>query len=202
MPKPVLDFWFDFASVYSFLSSVRIAPLAAEAGVDIRWRPFLLGPIFQSQGMKDSPFNLFPVKGQHMIRDVKRTADEIGVGFQWPDHFPQSAVPASRVALVGLQEGWGEDFSRAIFRAEYVDNRVISDQAVIASVLTHLKVPVDATFAKAQSDEIKSKLRDQTADAQARGFFGAPTFTTASGELFWGNDRLEQALRWAIREGA
>lgn len=202
MPKPVLDFWFDFASVYSFLSSMRIAPLATEAGVEIRWRPFLLGPIFQSHGMKDSPFNLFPVKGQHMIRDVKRTADEIGVGFQWPDHFPQSAVPASRVALVGLQEGWGEDFSRAIFRAEYVDNRVISDQAVIADVLTQIKVPVDATFAKAQSDEIKAALRDQTADAQARGFFGAPTFTTASGELFWGNDRLEQALRWAVREDA
>ena len=80
MPKPVLDFWFDFASVYSFLSATRIAPLADAAGVSVRWQPFLLGPIFASQGMKDSPFNLFPVKGQHMIRDVQRTADEIGVG--------------------------------------------------------------------------------------------------------------------------
>ncbi|EKS34005.1 2-hydroxychromene-2-carboxylate isomerase [Afipia clevelandensis] len=197
MPKPVLDFWFDFASVYSFLTAMRIAPLADEAGVSVRWRPFLLGPIFAAQGMTDSPFNLFPVKGQHMIRDVQRSADEIGTGFQWPAVFPQSAVLASRVALVGLKDIWGEDFSRAVFHAEYAENRVISEQAVIAGILTKLKVPVDATFAAAQADEIKAELRDQTADAQARGFFGAPTFTTASGEMFWGNDRLEQALRWA-----
>lgn len=202
MSKPVLDFWFDFASVYSFLTSVRIAPLAASAGVELRWRPFLLGPIFQSQGLSDSPFNLFPAKGRHMIRDVQRTAEEIGIAFRWPDQFPQSAVPASRIALVGLDEGWGEDFCRAVFRAEYSDNRLISDPAVLANLLTHLKIPVDATFAKSQSDDIKSKLREQTAEAQRRGFFGAPTFTTASGEMFWGNDRLEQALRWALREDA
>lgn len=100
MSKPVLDFWFDFASVYSFLSATRIAPLADAAGVQVRWRPFLLGPIFATQGMADSPFNLFPLRGRHMIRDVNRTADEIGVGFRWPDVFPQSAVLASRVALV------------------------------------------------------------------------------------------------------
>lgn len=203
MPKPVLDFWFDFASVYSFLSATRIAPLADAAGVQVRWRPFLLGPIFATQGMTDSPFNLFPLRGRHMIRDVKRSADEIGVGFKWPDVFPQSAVLASRIALVGLKDTsrkpWGEDFSRAVFHAEYAENRVISEPGVIADILTKLKVPVDATFASAQADEIKTELREQTAEAQRREFFGAPTFTTQDGELFWGNDRLEQALRWATK---
>jgi 2-hydroxychromene-2-carboxylate isomerase len=197
MPKPVLDFWFDFSSVYSFLSAMRIAPLAKQAGVALKWRPFLLGPIFQAQGMKDSPFNLFPVKGQHMIRDVQRSADEIGVGFRWPDAFPQSSVLAARVALVGFKAGWGEDFSRAVFAAEYSENRVISEQSVIAEILTRLAIPVEATLASAQADDIKQELRDSTAEAQKRGFFGAPTFTTQDGELFWGNDRLEQALRWA-----
>lgn len=196
MPKPVLDFWFDFASVYSFLAAMRIAPLAGAAGVSVRWRPFLLGPIFASQGMADSPFNLFPMKGKHMIRDVQRSADEIGVGFRWPDAFPQSGVLASRVALVGLKDAWGEDFCRAVFHAEYAENRVISESTVIADILTRLKVPVDATFASAQADDIKTELRDLTAEAQTREFFGAPTFTTQDGELFWGNDRLEQALRW------
>lgn len=199
MPKPVMDFWFDFASVYSFLASMRISALAEAAGVSVRWRPFLLGPVFASQGLTDSPFNLFPVKGKHMIRDVQRIADEIGVGFRWPNVFPQSAVLASRVALVGLKDGWGEEFSRAVFHAEYAENRVISEQAVIAGILTKLKVPVDATFAGAQAEEIKAELRENTAQAQALGFFGAPTFTTEDGELFWGNDRLEQALRWAKR---
>ena len=197
MPKPVLDFWFDFSSVYSFLSAMRIAPLAEQAGVALKWRPFLLGPIFQAQGMKDSPFNLFPVKGQHMIRDVQRSADEIGVGFRWPDAFPQSSVLAARVSLVGFKAGWGEDFSRAVFAAEYGENRVISEQSVIAEILAKLAIPVEATFAGAQADSIKQELRDSTAEAQKRGFFGAPTFTTQDGELFWGNDRLEQALRWA-----
>ena len=197
MQKPVLDFWFDFASVYSFLASMRIAPLADAAGVSVRWRPFLLGPIFAAQGMSDSPFNLFPLKGQHMIRDVQRSAGEIGVGFQWPSTFPQSGVLASRVALIGLKDSWGEDFCRAVFHAEYAENRVISEQAVIADILTKLKVPVDATFAGTQAENVKAELRENTAEAQQRGFFGAPTFTTASGEMFWGNDRLEQALRWA-----
>lgn len=138
-----------------------------------------------------------------MIRDVKRAADEIGVGFKWPDVFPQSAVLASRIALVGLKDTskktWGEDFSRAVFHAEYAENRVISEPGVIADILTKLKVPVDATFASAQADEIKTELREQTAEAQRREFFGAPTFTTQDGELFWGNDRLEQALRWATK---
>jgi len=197
MQKPVLDFWFDFASVYSFLASMRIAPLADAAGVSVRWRPFLLGPIFAAQGMSDSPFNLFPLKGQHMIRDVQRSAEEIGVGFQWPSTFPQSGVLASRVALIGLKDSWGEDFCRAVFHAEYAENRVISEQAVIADILTKLKVPVDATFAGTLAEDIKAELRENTAEAQQRGFFGAPTFTIASGEMFWGNDRLEQALRWA-----
>ena len=197
MSKPNLDFWFDFSSVYSFLAAMRIAPLAKDAGVDVTWKPFLLGPIFTTQGMKDSPFNLFPVKGQHMIRDVKRTADEIGVGFKWPDKFPQSSVLAARVGIVGFKEGWGEEFSREVFQTEYSHNKDISDQAVIAGILTKLKVPLEPVVAKAQSDEVKGELRDNTAEAQKRGFFGAPTFTTKDGELFWGNDSLEQALRWA-----
>ncbi len=197
MSKPHLDFWFDFSSVYSFLAAMRITPLAKDAGVEVAWKPFLLGPIFVAQGMKDSPFNLFPVKGQHMIRDVARSAEEIGVGFQWPDKFPQSSVLAARVGIVGFKEGWGEDFSREVFQAEYSHNKDISDQAVIAGILSKLKVPLEPVVAKAQSDETKGALRDNTAEAQKRGFFGAPTFTTASDEMFWGNDRLEQALRWA-----
>lgn len=197
MSKPKLDFWFDFSSVYSFLSAMRIEKLAQDAGVDVTWKPFLLGPVFQSQGIKDSPFNLFPVKGQHMIRDVARSAEEMGVGFRWPDKFPQSSVLAARVGLVGLKESWGYDFSRAVFLAEYADNRDISDQSTIAGILAKLNLPLEPVVAKAQSDEIKGELRDNTAEAQKRGFFGAPTFTTASGEMFWGNDRLEQALRWA-----
>ncbi len=197
MSKPILDFWFDFASVHSFLTAMRIAPLADQAGVDVKWRPFLLGPIFQAQGLMDSPMNLFPVKGRYLIHDVARTAKELGIGFQWPDHFPQSGLLAARIALVGLRDSWGEDFSRAVFHAEFVENRVISETPVLAEILTKLKIPIDATFASAQADDIKTELRSLTTEAEKRGIFGAPMFTTHTGEMFWGNDRLEQALHWA-----
>ena len=202
MAAPVLDFWYDFSSVYSYLAAMRIAPLAEKAGVTVRWRPFLLGPIFQSQGMKDSPVNLFPVKGQYIVRDMQRLASDIGVGFEWPKVFPQSSVLAARVAMAGMADGWGEDFTRAVYHAEFAEGHVISEQAVIAGILSALKIPAEAAFAKAQSDEIKGQLRAQTEEAQKRSFFGAPTFTTESGEMFWGNDRLEQALRWAGKKAA
>ncbi len=199
MAKPVLDFWYDFASTYSFLSAMRIAPLAEAEGVTVRWRPFLLGPIFQSQNMTTSPFVTFPLKGRNMWRDMERLADEIGIGFRRPSVFPQNSLLAARVAMAGMDEGWGEDFTRATYVAEFSDGRTISEPGVIADVLGKLKLPVDATLALAQSDNNKSKLRAQTEQAQKLELFGAPSFTTADGEMFWGNDRLERALRWAKR---
>jgi 2-hydroxychromene-2-carboxylate isomerase len=199
MPGPVVDFWFDFASTYSYPAAMRIGPLAKDANVGVRFRPFLLGPIFKAQGWTTSPFNLYPAKGRHMWRDLERLCAELGLPFQRPDPFPQNSLLAARVALAGLDRDWGEDFCRAVFRTQFGDGRRIDDPAVIAAVLTDMKIDPQATLAAAQSDEIKARLRSETEAAQRLGLFGAPTFTTADGELFWGNDRLEQALRWAAR---
>lgn len=199
MTKPVLDFWYDFASTYSFLSAMRIAPLAETEGVAVRWRPFLLGPIFQSQNLTTSPFVTFPLKGRHMWRDMERLTAEMGIGFRRPSAFPQNSLLAARVAMAGMDEGWGEDFTRAVYLAEFCDGKTISEQGIIAEVLGTLKLPVEATLAHALSDDNKSKLRVQTEQAQKLELFGAPSFTTADAEIFWGNDRLEQALRWAKR---
>ena len=197
MTKPAIDFWFDFASTYSYVTAMRIAPLAQAMGVAVRWRPFLLGPIFQAQGMDNSPFALFPVKGRYMWRDMKRLCDGIGVPFLRPSAFPQSSVLAARVALIGLREGWGEDFSRAVFRAEFAEGHVISDRAAIEQILNNLGLSAADVLGRAQSDAIKAELRAQTEEAAQRDIFGAPTFIAADQELFWGNDRLEQALQWA-----
>jgi 2-hydroxychromene-2-carboxylate isomerase len=194
---PALDFWFDFASTYSYPAAMRVGPLAAQAGVEVRFRPFLLGPIFKAQGWTTSPFNLYPAKGRHMWRDLERLCAELHLPFQRPDPFPQNSLLAARVAVAGLDHDWGEDFCRAVFRAQFGDGRRIDDPAVITDVLATLKADPQATLSAAQSDEIKSRLRSETGAAQALGLFGAPTFVTADGELFWGNDRLEQALTWA-----
>ncbi len=200
MADPVLDFWFDFASTYSYLAVARIRPLAAAAKVRVRFRPFLLGPIFKAQGWDTSPFNIYEAKGRYMWRDMDRLAADLALPFRRPDPFPQNSLLPARVALFGLAEGWGEDFSVAVYNAQFVEDGRIDDPGTLAEILSLMNVDAKAAFEAAQSDDIKSRLRSQVEEAQQLGVFGAPSFTTADGELFWGNDRLEQALLWARRE--
>jgi len=199
MADPVLDFWFDFASTYSYLAAARIRPLAAAAKVQVRFRPFLLGPIFKAQGWDTSPFNLYEAKGRYMWRDMARLAAELSLPFRRPDPFPQNSLLAARVALVGLAQGWGEDFSVAVYHAQFVEDGRIDEPRTLAEILSRLNVDADAALEAAQSDDIKSRLRAEVEAAQRLGVFGAPSFTTGDGELFWGNDRLERALLWAQR---
>jgi 2-hydroxychromene-2-carboxylate isomerase len=198
---PILDFWFDFASTYSYPAAMRIAPLAAAAGVTVRYRPFLLGPIFKAQGWDTSPFNVYEAKGRHMWRDLERLCADLGLPFRRPELFPQSSLLAARVALLGLDDGWGEAFSRAAFHAEFAEGRRIDDTAVIGAILADLTLDPAPVLAAAQADGNKQRLRRQTEEAQRLGIFGAPTFVTSDGELFWGNDRLERALQWARTGG-
>ena len=99
---PALDFWFDFASTYSYPAAMRIGPLAAREGVAIRFRPFLLGPIFKAQGWDTSPFSLYPAKGQHMWRDLERLCEDLSLPFRRPEPFPQNSLLAARIAVFGL----------------------------------------------------------------------------------------------------
>ena len=192
-----LTFWFEFASTYSYLSAMRIEKLAAEAGVEIAWKPFLLGPIFQGQGWDTSPFNLYPAKGRYMARDIERIAAERGLGFRFPDPFPQNGLLAARLALAGLEEGWGPAFVKGVYRAEFADGCDISKTETLAAELQAAGAPVEGAMVRAQAPEIKARLRTNTEEAQGAGIFGAPSFTTDSGELFWGDDRLQQALVWS-----
>jgi len=197
--RPALDFWFEFASTYSYPAAMRIGTLARDRGVIVRWRPFLLGPVFKAQGWDNSPFNIYPVKGRYMWRDLERICAAAGLPFVRPAVFPQNTILAARVALVALAEGWGEDFSRAVYAAEFGEGRDIGAPGLIADILTALGRDADAVITRAQADDNKLMLRKNTEEAQALGIFGAPSIVTADGELFWGNDRLEAALDWARR---
>ena len=201
MTDPILDFWFDFASTYSYLAAARIRPLAAAAQVQVRFRPFLLGPIFKANGWDTSPFNLYEAKGRYMWRDMERLAAGLNLPFRRPDPFPQNSLLPARVALVGLAQGWGEDFSVAVYTAQFVEDGRIDEPHTLAEILSFMNVDARAALEAAQSDDIKLRLRSEVEAAQMLGVFGAPSFTTAAGELFWGNDRLEQALAWAKRGG-
>lgn len=196
MHAKTLDFWFEFASSYSYLAVMRIEPLARDAGVTLRWRPFLLGPVFLSLGWNDSPFNIYPPKGRYMWRDLARLAARYNLPFKLPSHFPRNGVLAARVAILGADEPWIGDFARAAMAANFADDQDIADPEVIHRILVSLGLPADALMAAATSAENKLALRRQTEHAAELGLFGAPSFIAPDGELFWGNDRLEDALTW------
>ena len=194
-----IDFWYEFASTYSYPTAMRIERLAADDGIAVRWRPFLLGPIFKAYGWNDSPFNIYKTKGTYMWRDLERVCEADGLVLTLPPvRFPQNGLKAARLALAGDGQGWTPDFTRAVFTANYAEQKDISDEATLRAILLSLDVDADAALTAAESPEVKEALKAQTAEAQARGLFGAPSFTVGD-ELFWGNDRLEAALAWAKR---
>ncbi|MCW5749481.1 MAG: 2-hydroxychromene-2-carboxylate isomerase, partial [Alphaproteobacteria bacterium] len=189
------DFWYEFASTYSYLAAERIEGVARVMGVDIHWRPFLLGPIFGAQGWTTSPFNLYPAKGANMWRDIERIAARYHIAWTRPSTLPRNGLLAARVALVGATEGWIANFSRAVFRANFIEDRDIGDPATVADIIDRLSLPA-TVLDKANAPEIKALLRAQTDEAIRLGIYGAPSFTVGT-ELFWGHDRMEQAFQWA-----
>lgn len=192
-----LEFFYEFASTYSYLSAIRIAELGALAGVEIVWRPFLLGPIFASQGWTTSPFNLYPAKGRYMVRDIERIAAGRGRAFVMPHTFPANGLAAARLAICGDDPGWIGDFTRRVYEAQFEQRADISDTGVLSDILTSMNLDADTTLEQSRSAAIKDRLRAQSQRAVNLGLFGAPSFVTPGGELFWGDDRLEQALAFA-----
>ncbi len=195
-----MQFWFDFASTYSYPAALRVEALARQHGVALEWKTFLLGPIFQAQGWNDSPFNLFPVQGRYMWRDLERVCAAMDLPFRRPSQFPRSSVLAARIACRFAAEPWLPDFARAVFRANFAEDRDIARPEVLARCLDALGLPGAELLERAQSAESKALLRAQTERAVVLGIFGAPSCIVGD-ELFWGNDRLKAALAWAERRG-
>ncbi|MGB3022913.1 MAG: 2-hydroxychromene-2-carboxylate isomerase, partial [Methyloceanibacter sp.] len=159
--------------------------------------PFLLGPIFKAFGWDDSPFNIFAAKGKHMWRDLERVCAADGLALKLPPAaFPQNGLKAARLALVGESESWSPGFTKAVFVANYAEQKDIGDDDTLAEILLALGVDANSAFEAANAPANKEALKAQTEEAMARGLFGAPSFTVGD-ELFWGNDRLEAALEWA-----
>jgi 2-hydroxychromene-2-carboxylate isomerase len=131
-----------------------------------------------------------------MWRDVERTCAAMGIPFQRPEPFPQPNLLAARVALA-LEGAERADFSRQVYAAEFGQGRSIADRATLASLLDACGVDPKAAFERAESDANKAALKAECAKAAEIGIVGAPSVVTADGEVFWGNDRLEQALDWA-----
>ena len=205
MPAPV-TVWFEVASTYSYLSVMRIEAEAARRKVEVKWTPFLLGPIFKAQGWDTSPFNLYPAKGRNMWRDMERRAAKFAIPFKpWTGEdgriFPQNGLLAARTAIAALHEPWGRDFVRRVYTAQFAEGLDISNPNVIGDCI-EAAGGVDRIYLHmGHSNTQKQRLKENTDAAIAAGVFGAPSFTVG-GELFWGDDRLEDALDWALSHPA
>ncbi len=193
---PQIAFWFDFGSNYSYLSTMRIEALAAAHGVRVIWKPFLLGPIFKAFGWNSSPFVLQKEKGAYVWRDMQRQCDKYGLPWTQPSAFPRRALLPLRVALLGAAEPWIGTFCQRIMQANFVDDREIDDPQLVGDVLTALGLDASVLLDAANTEQHKLAMRAQGEQALQRGIFGAPMFF-AGDDMFWGNDRLEDAVAWA-----
>ena len=194
--RPTIEFWFEFASNYSYLSVMRIETAAWERGVKIVWRPFLLGPIFKELGWNTSPFVLQKLKGDYVWKDMVRECRKYSLPWRQPSQFPRLGLLALRVALLGAEQPWMGAYCQRIMQLNFVEDRELESVELVAGVLMDLGLPVQEIIAEAQSDANKRHLRAQTDLARVKGIFGAPTFFV-NGEMFWGNDRLDDALAFA-----
>lgn len=182
-----LTFYYDFSSPYAYLGATQVERVARQAGARLRWRPILVGALFNAIGTPNVPLDDFPAaKRAYMLRDLLHWAGHWGVAFRWPTRFPMRTVAPLR--MIYAAEAAGGDvaaLTHALFRAYWVEDRDLADPAVLASI---------GDTSQIEAPAIKSALRAATDEAVAAGVCGVPSFV-ARGHLFWGQDRLELVSR-------
>ena len=191
-----LYFWIEYGSTYTYLSVARIARLAAGHGVEVRWQPFFVMPIMAELGMTQGPFLPYPAKTAYMWRDIERRAAKHGVPYSKPSTYPVSSLQTARIACIAAQEGWCQEFTEGAFRLHWTQNLLIGSEENVRTTLSALGQTPESVIERAQEQAVKDRLKEQTTRAKALGVFGAPSFTVGQ-ELFWGDDRLEEAIDWA-----
>ncbi len=190
MSQP-LDFFLFYGSLYSYIAVMRIEETARTAGVAVRWRPFNLRAIMVEQNNTARP----PAKMRYIWRDLERRAQAHDLPFRPTPPYPvDPELRALRVGTVAAVEGWCPEFSRAVFRAWMQDHK--TPHETLEAVLRGLGKDPAAILTRAESPAIQAALDAQTNAARDLGLFGAPTFAVGE-ELFWGGDRLEEALACA-----
>lgn len=190
---PEIEFWFEFGSNYSYLSVMRIEAEAQRHGVRVIWQPFLLGPIFRALGMENSPFVLQKEKGTYVWQDMVRQCRKYGLEWKQPSTFPRLGVLPLRIALLGVDQPWIGTFCRRVMELNFALDEDINQPERMTPILEEIGLSASDLLRQAQSEPVKNRLREQTDQARARGIFGAPTFFVGT-EMFWGNDRLDDAL--------
>ncbi len=189
-----IDFWFTMGSTYTYLTVMRLPNVKDQSGITFRWRPFHLLTILQE--MKHVPFADKPAKAAYMWRDIERRAKMYGIPVRVPAPYPaKQSIAANRVAILGLREGWGEDFIRAAYRRWFQLGQETGTEANLSESLKEVGQDPARIIAASNDSDVLAALEAETNSARDLGIFGSPTFSI-EGELFWGDDRLDDALNW------
>jgi 2-hydroxychromene-2-carboxylate isomerase len=197
MAEGPIDFWFTMGSTYSYLSVARLAEVERRSGITFRWRPFHLLLILQE--MKHIPFADKPAKCRYMWRDIERRAVMYGLNVNLPAPYPaKQSVMANLVAMAGMGEGWGADFVRAAYRRWFENAEETGSEPNVSSSLREVGQDPARVLALARSPKTNERLLAETDAARQMGIFGSPTFAVGD-ELFWGDDRMEDAISWYRR---
>ena len=190
-----IDFWFSIGSTYSYLTVMRLGEVAKNSNVEIAWRPFNVRHVMVEQN--NIPFANKPVKSAYMWRDIERRAMRYGLKPRLPAPYPlPSLVLANLVATLGASEGWANDYTRATYRRWFELGEPAGEDPNISESLREIGQDPEAALAEAQKERIENALSTATDEAMQLGVFGAPSFVV-NGEVFWGDDRLEDAILWA-----
>ena len=191
-----IDFWFSIGSTYSYLTVMRLAEVERTAGVDFQWRPFNVRHVMIEQN--NIPFKDKPVKTAYMWRDIERRAERYGLSPKIPAPYPlPELVLANLVATLGAEEGWIEEYVCATYQRWFEKGEPAGEEPNISESLEEIGCDPNQVLAAAQSERITSALSAATSEAMELGVFGSPTFVV-EGEVFWGDDRLDDAVAWAI----
>jgi 2-hydroxychromene-2-carboxylate isomerase len=190
--QPHLDFFYFIGSTYTYLTVMRIEEVAHRHGVEIKWRPFNGRAV-----MTEHPFFGKPVKSAYMWRDVERRASRLGVAWNGVPPYPieRPNLP-NRVAVLAAEQGWVSEYTRAAYKAWFLQHANLEDENVLSDIVERLQQDPARVLAQANSEEIRQKFADESDIARELGIFGSPTFACGK-EIFWGDDRLEEALDWA-----
>ena len=194
-----IEFWFSIGSTYTYLSVTRIAEVSQKTGVSLSWQPFSVRKIMREMDNIPFPPNK-KVKVDYMWRDIERRAHSYGFNANVPAPYPLKELDlANRVAVLARQEGWCEDYVRGTYRRWFIDGYEAGSDTNLTQTLSEIGQDKLRVLDLAGSSEVEAVYLDQTERAKQAGIFGSPSFIV-DGELFWGDDRLEDAINWAIKD--
>lgn len=190
-----IDFYFDFASPYSYVAAHLIEDIAARHQRSVIWHPIVIGAAFKAVG--GAPMQGVPLRNEYVEKDVGRLARYLGLPYQHPTAYP---IPTQHAACAFL---WGQDrdperakaFAHKVFSAYFVENRNIADIEVVLEIIESFGLERAAAHEALNSAPLKERLKAETDLAMARGVFAAPFFIV-DGEPFWGYSRLPVLEKW------